>query len=395
MAAPVRAACATPVLCGGSFVADFRADDVRGDGIELTALRALEPRFGPQPPYGLHTMPMATHKAPTAVSLAPTSEKSGLALFVDRYWKLAALIAVVAAGTILWIESRKLSRRSAQSKGWEELLAVASPDPMGGLTGVPSDVKTVAERIKDTDAGAWGLYIAANSALDKREFEVAKQAVQQIRADFPEHALVRNKVAVDPKGATSSVLDALDARIDAQRAWMQSHATLYSNPPPPADAPRVRLTTDRGAIVVQLYPDAAPKHVENFLKLVREGYYNGTKFHAVRRGSYIAGGDPNSKEADTSKWGLGGPEQQIDREESPLAHFAGTLSMWKSPGSGPSNGSQFLITTADDHSLDSTYVPFGKVVEGMDVVLKLDAATTAAGTERPEDPATIQSAEVL
>lgn len=339
--------------------------------------------------------PMATHKAPTAVSLAPTSEKSGLALLVDRYWKLAALAAVVLTAIILWTESRRVSHQKAQSKGWEELLAVASPNASAGLTGVPSDVKTVAERIKDTDAAAWGLYIAATSAVEKHEFDVANQLLQQIRSQFPTHALAVDKVEISAKGGAITVLDALAARIEAQKAWRQAHPGLFANPSPPADAPRVKLTTDKGVIVVQLYPDAAPKHVENFLKLCREGFYNGTKFHAVRRGSYISGGDPNSKDADTTKWGLGGPDYQLDREESPLSHFAGTLSMWKKAGAGPSSGSQFLITSADDHSLDSVYVPFGQVVEGMDTVQKLDSASVVAGTERPEDPATIQSVEVL
>ncbi len=338
---------------------------------------------------------MATHKAPTAVSLAPTSEKSGLALLVDRYWKFAALVAVAITAVILWTESRRVSHQKAQSKGWEELLAVASPNATAGLTGIPADVKTVAERIKDTDAAAWGLYIAATSAAEKRDFDVAKQLVQQIRSQFPNHALTVDKIEMSAKGAAVTVLDALDARIDSQKAWMDAHAGLFANPAPPADAPKVKLTTDKGVIVVQLYPEAAPKHVENFLKLSREGFYNGTKFHAVRRGSYIVAGDPNSKEADTTKWGLGGPDYQIEREESPLSHFAGTLSMWKKAGDGPSSGSQFMINSADDHSLDSIYVPFGKVVEGMDTVQKLDSATVVTGTERPEDPATIQSVEVL
>lgn len=338
---------------------------------------------------------MATHKAPTAVSLAPTSEKSGLALFVDRYWKLGAVVSVVAAAVILWMAWRGTHEKSAKLKGWEELLAVATPDPRLGLAGVPADVKTVADRLQTVDAAAWGLYIAANSALAKQDFDLAKQLVQEIRAKFPNHPLAVQKLELAAEGAAGSVLDALEARIDSQRAWIAAHPTLFSNPPPPADAPRVRLTTDKGTIVVQLHPDAAPKHVENFLKLVREGYYSGTKFHLVRRGAYIVGGDPNTKDADTTKWGLGGPDHQVEHEQSPLAHFAGTLSMWKKPGESESSGSQFLITTADDHTLDSTYVPFGTVVEGMETVRALESGSLVPGTERPEDPATIQTAEAL
>lgn len=338
---------------------------------------------------------MATHKAPTAVSLAPTSDKSGLALLVDRYWKLGALLSVVVAALILWTTWRSSQEKTSKLKGWEELLAVATPDPKTGLSGVPGDVKTVADRLGTADAAAWGLYVAANSAVAKRDFDLAKSLVQEIRSKFPSHPLVVGKLDVGGTGSSGSVLDTLDARIDGQRAWISAHPTLFSNPPPPTDAPKVRLTTDKGAIVVQLYPTAAPKHVENFLKLVREGFYSGTKVHSVRKGSFIVAGDPNSKDADTTKWGLGGPDYQLDREESPLSHFSGTLSMWKKPGEAQSSGSQFMITTGDDHSLDATYVPFGTVVEGMDIVMKLDAAPVVTGTERPEDPATIQSAEVL
>src|SRR6185436_15276319 len=92
----------------------------------------------------------------------------------------------------------------------------------------------------------------------------------------------------------------------------------------PPDAPRVRLNTSKGPIVVGLYVDRAPKHAENFLKLCREGAYNGTKFHRVVRGSLVQGGDPNSVSGEPDSWGSGGPARAIVPENAPrLRHSKG------------------------------------------------------------------------
>jgi peptidyl-prolyl cis-trans isomerase B (cyclophilin B) len=338
---------------------------------------------------------MAQHKAPTAVTFAATTEKQGLALLVDRYWKLALGLAVAVTAVILYFEFRAEAARAARDEQWQALLAKTSPDGMGGLTGAPSELGTVADQLQGSEAGAWALYVAAKSAAEKKDFDAALASLSRFRTLFPSHPLLQEGLATDSSGKPVSPVAALEQRVQAQKEWAAAHATLFANPAPPADAPRVRFHTDKGTITVQLYPNLAPKHVENFLKLVREGFYAGTKFHGIRKGSFVLGGDPNSKDADVSHWGEGGPGYGVDSEETGLKLFAGALAAWKKPGDTQSSGSQFLITVADAHALDSQYVVFGKVTDGMDAVAKVEASPLVPSTERPEDPTTIQSAEVL
>lgn len=119
-------------------------------------------------------------------------------------------------------------------------------------------------------------------------------------------------------------------------------------------------------IKIELYPDQAPITVENFKKLVNEGFYDGLIFHRVIEGFMIQGGCPNGN-------GMGGPGYTIKGEfksngiDNPIKHSRGVLSMARSmmPNSA---GSQFFIMHEDAPHLDGNYAAFGKVVEGMDVV---------------------------
>ena len=169
---------------------------------------------------------------------------------------------------------------------------------------------------------------------------------------------------------------------------------LFSNPALPADAPRVRLNTSKGPIVVGLYVDRAPKHAENFLELCRKGFYNGTKFHRVVRGSLIQGGDPNSISGEPESWGQGGPGNSLEVETDPrLRHFKGALVAWKAPGETRSHGSQFFLTTADQNQMDGQTVVFGIVVDGFSTIEAIESG--AVVEDRPQDPATVESTEVL
>lgn len=340
---------------------------------------------------------MAQHKAPTAVTIAPTQEKSAFASVVERYWKLALGTVVVATAAILLWENSKRTEESAHDQSWEKLLAVAQEDArMGVLTGKPEDLEAVATQVKGSQAAPWALYIGATTAAKDHKYEEAKKLLQRLRAEYPTHSLVVDTFPLDDSGAKASLVAQLESRIDAQAAWRTTNAQLFRNPDPPADAPKVKINTDRGSIVVQLYPGLAPRHCENFLKLAREGFYNGIKFHRVVAGSLIQAGDQNTIQGDVATWGLGGAPQRLELEENTLRHFPGFLSAYKKPGEKQSNGSQFMITVGDVHYLDTQQVVFGKVLEGMDVAHKIEQGALATGTtDRPEDPATIQSMEVL
>lgn len=125
-----------------------------------------------------------------------------------------------------------------------------------------------------------------------------------------------------------------------------------------------------GEIVLKFFPDVAPNHVANFLRLARQGFYNGTTFHRVIPGFVIQGGDPHSKHADRSLHGTGGPGYTIKAEFNSIPHKRGIVSMARS-NDPDSAGSQFFICVADAPFLDWQYTVFGEVVSGMEVVDKV------------------------
>ncbi len=133
------------------------------------------------------------------------------------------------------------------------------------------------------------------------------------------------------------------------------------------DGKTAELKTSLGQITIEFMPDVAPNHVENFKKLARSGFYDGTTFHRVIPGFMIQGGDPNSKSDDRSKHGTGGPGYTVDAEFSDVKHVRGIVSMARSNDPN-SAGSQFFIVVKDSSYLDKQYTVFGKVTSGLDVV---------------------------
>lgn len=125
-----------------------------------------------------------------------------------------------------------------------------------------------------------------------------------------------------------------------------------------------------GQIVLRFFPDVAPGHVKNFVKLSKEGFYNGTTFHRVIPGFMIQGGDPNSKSADRASHGMGGPGYKVKAEFNSKPHKRGVVSMARS-NDPDSAGSQFFICVADANFLDWQYTAFGEVESGMDVADKI------------------------
>ena len=130
------------------------------------------------------------------------------------------------------------------------------------------------------------------------------------------------------------------------------------------------IETNHGKISFELLPDLAPETVRNFVKLTKDGFYDGTLFHRVIPGFMIQGGDPNTKTDNKSSWGMGGPGYNIKAEFSSRSHLRGIVSMARSQDPN-SAGSQFFIVTSDSAFLDREYTVFGQVKEGMDVADKI------------------------
>lgn len=148
---------------------------------------------------------------------------------------------------------------------------------------------------------------------------------------------------------------------------------------------------DRGTIKLELDSTAAPKTVENFEKLAKEGFYNGLTFHRVIKGFMIQGGCPQGT-------GTGGPGYTIEGEfsangvDNPIEHKRGVISMARSMDPN-SAGSQFFIMHQDSPHLDGQYAAFGKVVEGMDIVDQIAELPTDY-SDHPEEDAVIESITV-
>jgi peptidyl-prolyl cis-trans isomerase B (cyclophilin B) len=159
-----------------------------------------------------------------------------------------------------------------------------------------------------------------------------------------------------------------------------------------AQNPIVTITLENGDVMkAELYPELAPNTVNNFISLIKSGFYNGLIFHRVINGFMIQGGCPDGT-------GTGGPGYTIKGEfsqngfENPLRHTPGVLSMARSmmPDSA---GSQFFIMHKNSPHLNGAYAAFGKITEGIDVVNKIAEVDTDFG-DRPLEPQAIKSMSV-
>ena len=186
---------------------------------------------------------------------------------------------------------------------------------------------------------------------------------------------------------------------------MLSVAFCMAAGPALAANPQVEFETSAGTIKLELYPDAAPKTVDNFLAYVKAGHYNGTQFHRVIKGFMIQGGgfDTEFRQKPTR------PPIAIESEQSAkagLSNVPGTVAMART-GNPNSATSQFFINVGDNKRLDFRsadaqgygYTVFGKVVSGMDVVDKIAKGATGAGgpfpTDVPAERVVIKSTRVV
>lgn len=154
------------------------------------------------------------------------------------------------------------------------------------------------------------------------------------------------------------------------------------------------IKTSEGEMVLEFWPEVAPGHVENFKKLAKKGFYDGTCFHRVIKGFMIQGGDPLTKdEANQARWGTGGPGYAIKAEFNDRPHVRGVLSMARSQDPN-SAGSQFFICHGEPRFLDRQYTAFGKLIKGDDVLEKIATTPTQPG-DRPVKRMNIESIKIV
>lgn len=155
------------------------------------------------------------------------------------------------------------------------------------------------------------------------------------------------------------------------------------------------MKTNFGDIKLEFFKDDAPKTVENFVNLSESGFYEGVKFHRVIKGFMLQGGDPNSKDDDWSDDGMGGPGYTFaDEIHANNQNNAAAIAM---ANAGPNtNGSQFFINTANNNFLDAKHTVFGKVIEGMDVVLAIEnVKIDKSQGDHPIEDVIINSIEII
>jgi len=164
----------------------------------------------------------------------------------------------------------------------------------------------------------------------------------------------------------------------------KSETSTAEKPKPPAtEAKQMNevavIKTAYGDMVIEFWPDVAPKTVENFKKLAKQGFYDGTAFHRIVKGFMIQGGDPLTQDPSAEgRWGTGDPGYKINAEFNERPHVRGVISMARSQDPN-SAGSQFFICLADASFLNRQYTAFGKLIKGDDVLTKLGDVETAPG----------------
>lgn len=164
------------------------------------------------------------------------------------------------------------------------------------------------------------------------------------------------------------------------------------------------LKTSMGEMVIEFWPDVAPKTVENFKKLARSGFYDGTAFHRIIKGFMIQGGDPKTKDlTKADEYGTGDPGYKIKAEFNSRKHETGVISMARAMDPD-SAGSQFFICDAAPDNpgmqyLNGKYTAFGKLIKGEDVLEKIAATPTgpnnAGEMSRPKTRITLESVKIV
>lgn len=180
---------------------------------------------------------------------------------------------------------------------------------------------------------------------------------------------------------------------DADAAAKKSNVRTGVKPEPDAEAAVIEMEDPAyGRIVVELYPNVAPKMVERFKTLTKEGFYNGVAWHRVDpRANVVQTGDSNSKDADPANDGMGGSSyEDLPAEFSDVPYEAGVVGAARSIDPDSAN-SQFFITLGRVPGWDGSYTVFGRVIEGLSNARVISTAPTRAGSTNPDPKIIIKS----
>lgn len=205
-------------------------------------------------------------------------------------------------------------------------------------------------------------------------------------------AKARARVLVACAALSLLALSCGGAGMDANDLDAKTDANVKKGVKPEPDAEAAVLETTFGRVVIELYPNLAPRMVERFKTLAKEGFYNGTAFHRVNpQAGVVQGGDPNSKDDNPANDGMGGsPLPDVPAEFSDIPYERGIVGAARSSDPNSAN-SQFYITLRRVPQWDGEYTVFGRVIEGMGNADVIAGAPTRPGSENPADKILIQS----
>jgi cyclophilin family peptidyl-prolyl cis-trans isomerase len=218
---------------------------------------------------------------------------------------------------------------------------------------------------------------------------------------FSPSAIQRLQIVLRPvTGAAAAIAILLFALITVSTAQQKKRDTMPAKAQEAAITAEEALkleavvTTDLGTFRFEFYPDKAPKHVQQFIKLAGSGYYDGSAFHRAIPRAVIQGGDPLLKKANTSRelWGTGGLNL-LAEEFNDVKHIRGTVSTVRIPNKAGSDGAQFFITLYPITQYDGQYTAFGQVNEGLEIVEKISLAPTDA-QQKMQTPVKIISVKI-
>jgi cyclophilin family peptidyl-prolyl cis-trans isomerase len=261
------------------------------------------------------------------------------------------------------LESAKLAYLAApnQNKELNEFLVAAIADTI---------------RSEEYERGADLAKMLIDNKLENPNLDILSGIVLFNTSDF-EAAGIHLQAAKDKKAINQDGLRLLGSVEDYKTKWARE--LKFREADAKANLPRVKFETSKGDVVIELFEDQAPNTVANFISLVEKKFYDGLSFHRVIPGFMAQGGDPNGD-------GSGGPKYTIpDEVANPdhREHFRGSLSMAKTqaPDSG---GSQFFLCFVPTSHLDGLHTVFGRVVEGLDVLAKLERTEGVPGKPVPD-----------
>ena len=314
---------------------------------------------------------MAKHKAATEITIIQ-EERSGFAELVDRY-KWHGLGLMIALGAVIFW------RASSESSAVEQDRAAWAPLHKAFAKQGATTKETIAAINQTTSSGddvvkSVANLLQAGLLASEGEFEDAGTAVDFASQTAPAF-LKTLKVPAGENGEEQTILSSLTGALEREEEWkIKFHNQVYTNVLP-EDAPRYKVETTAGTVVIGLHIKDAPAHAKNFMSQVAEGVYDGTLLHGPAiDGANLAipgvrGGDLKTKDSeDSTTWGQETSDGVLNREGTDLTHEKGAVAAIIAEGQRKSSPTQFMILTEANHRNDSRYTVFGKVVEGLEII---------------------------